>query len=46
MAEIFQEPLKFPTDVHLGIQFLSDTLCRCGSIWVVSQIIQILMTQI
>ena len=45
MAEIFRDPLKFPTDVHLVYDFLSDTLCRRGGIRVVSQIIRTLMTQ-
>ena len=44
MTEILREPLKLPTDVQLGIQILSDTLCRCGGIWATSQIIQTLMT--
>ena len=44
MAEIFR-PLKFLTDVHLGNYFLSDTWCHRGGIWVVSQIMQTLMTE-
>ena len=37
------KPRKLPTDVHLGI---SDTLCRRGGIWVVSQILHTRITQI
>ena len=29
--------LKLPTDVHLGIRFLFDTLCRRGGTWMVPQ---------
>ena len=45
MTEIFREPPKLLTDVHFGIRFLSDTLCRRGGIWEVSQIIQTLIAQ-
>ena len=45
MAEIFREPLKLTTNVHLGIRFsIRHIVFRCG-IWVVSQILQTLMTQ-
>ena len=37
MAEIFRGPLKLPTDMHFVYDIKTNTLCRRGGTWVVSQ---------